>query len=243
MVVRVTQPPLLLPVPELAWRQVELCRWLGTITPQVTVPTCQPSAPAAESCYWAEAHNGDGVGGRRTHLADPRALNTWPRRRFIPQGPCCSGFSGLGSCPWGGAKSWAPQTCRTAARSGWGMRRRHPRRADNAPDSPARDTHRCLLLLASGPLSPQAALLAGRVAVCALSHGGGSLGLRLGPAGGQVAHLLPTPSCHSASLPQRPGCARAVPGLAGGTCHRPHTHPVKTLLHTRESKTRGRLSR
>lgn len=185
---------------------------LPTITSQVTVPTCHPSPPAAESCYWAEAHNGDGVGGRKTHPADPTALITWPRR--------------------------------SALRLGHAEKAPPPRwDSDNAPDSPARDTHRCLLLLASGPVSPQAALFAGRVAVCALSHGGGSLGLRLGPAGGQAAHLLPTPSCHSASLPQRPGCARAVPGVAGGTCLRPHTHPVKTLLHTRESKAGGRLSR
>lgn len=212
---------------------------------QFTVPTCHPSPPAAELCYWTEAHNGDRVGGRRTHAADPRALITWPRQRLIPQGPCGSGFSGFGSCPCSGAKSWAPQTGRTATRSGWGMQRRHPRHAGTRTmplTALPGDTHRRLLLLASGPLSPQAALFAGKVAVCALSHGGGSLGLRLGrrwPGCSPPADII----LPFRKPPPAPGCARAVPGVAGGICHRPHTHPVRTLLHTRESKARGRLSR
>lgn len=73
------------------------------------------------------------------------------------------------------------------------------------------------------------------VEVPALSHRGGRLGLRQGPA--------EQPGQLSASLPLRPvqgvlsqcGAGAAV-GLGLS-----HTHPVKTLLHKRQSRARGRL--
>lgn len=69
-------------------------------TPQFTVPTCHPSPSAAgKLCYWTEAQNRDGIGGKGTHPADPRALTTRRRLRLTLEGPSQAGVREGGAPP------------------------------------------------------------------------------------------------------------------------------------------------